>query len=68
MLSAFVAVCAVGDVESLAVTVKLLVAAVVGVPEITPVPGFNERPAGSVPAVTLQVMGAAPPLDCSVAL
>ena len=66
MLNAFAAVCAVGDVESVAVTVKLVVATVVGVPEITPDPAFSERPVGSEPAVTVQVTGAAPPLDCNV--
>lgn len=67
-LMACEAVCAVGDVESIACTVKLLVAAVVGVPEITPVPGFKDSPLGSEPAVMLHAIGVAPPLDCSVAL
>ena len=38
---------------SVAVTVKLLVAAVVGVPVIAPVAAFSERPAGKLPAETL---------------
>jgi hypothetical protein len=41
--------------ESLTVTVKLLVPACVGVPEIAPVVAFRVRPAGKAPAVTLQL-------------
>ncbi len=67
MLSAWVAVCAVGVVESVALTVKLLVPAVVGVPVMAPVLALSDRPTGSVP-VMLQVTGAVPPLDWSVAL
>ena len=46
MLSACVAVC---DVASVTLTVKLLVPASVGVPEITPVVAANVRPEGSDP-------------------
>ena len=49
-------------IPSVAVTVKLLVAAEVGVPEIRPVPAFNDKPAGSVPAVTLNVYEPLPPV------
>jgi len=64
MLSALVASCC-GVLASAACTVKFEVAAVVGVPEITPVPLFSISPAGNVPTVTLHVIGAVPPLDCS---
>ena len=40
--------------------------AVVGVPEITPVDATRLSPAGSAPALTLQVYGVVPPLACSV--
>lgn len=53
---------------SVAVTVKLVVPATVGVPSITPVPLCKVSPGGSVPVVTLQPTGAVPPLDCNVAL
>src|SRR5260370_26110567 len=67
MLRLAVAVCAVGEVESVAWTVKLngLPVVVLGVPEMTPVLGTNVSPGGSEPAVILQVMGVAPPLDVS---
>ena len=42
--------------------VKLTVPAAVGVPVIRPVVGFSVRPAGSVPADTANVSGAAPPV------
>src|ERR1700737_1585315 len=64
MLNALVAVCC-GVLASAACTVKLDVPGVVGVPEITPVPLFSDRPTGHVPKVTLHVIGAVPPLDCS---
>ena len=67
MLKAFEAVSA-GVLESVAVTVKLAVPAVVGVPEITPVAPARAKPVGSEPAVTDQVMGAAPPVDVKAAL
>ena len=40
---------------SVAVTVKLEVAAVVGVPVMTPLAAFSDRPAGKPPADTLNV-------------
>jgi hypothetical protein len=46
--------------------VKLCVSAVVGVPLITPVLVFNERPAGKVPEKILQLSGAVPPVATSV--
>ena len=42
------------------------VPAVVGVPEIPPVDATRLNPAGSVPALTLQLYGVVPPLACSV--
>jgi hypothetical protein len=60
------AVCG-GVPESVAVTVKVQVPAVMGVPEIIP-ELLNESPAGRVPLVTLQVMGGVPPVAWSVAL
>ena len=47
-------------------TVNETVPAVVGVPEITPVDAARLKPAGSDPALTLQLYGAVPPLACSV--
>jgi hypothetical protein len=54
MLRLAFAVFAVGVSESVAVTVKLTVPTYepVGVPEITPVVAFNDKPAGRLPAVT----------------
>jgi hypothetical protein len=46
---------------SIAVTVKLNVPAVVGVPVIPPVDEFKDRPGGSAPETTLSVYGGAPP-------
>ena len=66
MLRAFVAVSA-GTLESVALTVKLDVPAVVGVPVMLPL-AANANPVGSAPAETDQVIGVAPPVDCSVAL
>jgi hypothetical protein len=43
-----------------AVTVKLYVPVVVGVPEITPVVVLRDRPAGNSPSDTLHVMGSVP--------
>ena len=65
MLSACVAVCAL---LSVAFTVKLLVPAAVGVPEITPVLAASDMPVGSVPETTDQVYGVVPPLAASVVL
>jgi hypothetical protein len=54
--------------ESATFTVKLVVPAVVGVPEIAPVL-LNERPAGSDELeARLQVRVPVPPLACKVAL
>jgi hypothetical protein len=49
----------------LAVTVKFAVPAVVGVPEISPVSGSSVKPAGKLPAVTLQFI-VPPPVAESV--
>ena len=62
----FVAVCAVGAVESVTFAVKLNDPAVVGVPEIVPVAVASVRPAGSVPELMLQLYGVVPPLACNV--
>ena len=48
-------------------TVNDEVPAVVGVPDIAPVPAARLNPAGSDPALTLQLYGAVPPFACSVA-
>lgn len=61
MLSDFVAV---PPSASVAVTVKVDVPAVVGVPEM--VAPDNVRPAGNVPVVTLHVYGVEPPLAANV--
>jgi hypothetical protein len=55
MLSALVAVWAVGVVESVTFTVKLNEPEPVGVPEICPVEEFILSPAGSTPVLMLQV-------------
>ena len=55
MLRAFVAVCAVGVVESVTCTVKLNVPDVVGVPEMAPVEDVKLRPAGRDPELMLQL-------------
>ena len=54
ILRGWVALCAVGAVESVAFTVKFDVPAVVGVPERTPAV-LRERPAGSEPEITVHV-------------
>lgn len=41
-------------------------AAAVGVPPITPVAEFSERPAGNAPEVTCQLRAPSPPLAASV--
>ena len=46
--------------------VKLLVAAVVGVPVMAPVAAFNESPAGKLPAETLNVYEPLPPVALTV--
>jgi hypothetical protein len=55
MLRAFVAVCAVGVVESVIFTVKLNVPDAVGVPEIAPLEAVKLKPEGSDPELMLQV-------------
>ena len=49
---------------SVTCAVNDMVPDVVGVPEITPVDATRLNPAGSVPALTLQLYGAVPPLAC----
>ena len=51
---------------SVAVIVKLLVAAVVGVPVIAPLAAFSESPAGRLPAETLNVYKPLPPVALTV--
>jgi hypothetical protein len=64
--SDFVAVCAVGVVESVTFAVKLNEPDAVGVPEI--VPALDKvRPAGRAPELMLQLYGAVPPLAANVA-
>ena len=46
--------------------VKLLVAAVVGVPVIAPVAAFSDSPAGKLPAETLNVYEPVPPVALTV--
>jgi hypothetical protein len=62
MLSDCVAVSAAGVLESVTMAVKLNDPVVVGVPEIVPLAVASVRPAGSVPALTLQLYGAVPPV------
>ena len=64
MLSAFVCVCC-GLLESAALTLKLLVPVVVGVPVMLPVAVFRERPTGRLP-MRLQVIGNVRPVAWSV--
>jgi hypothetical protein len=49
MASDFVATCAVGAVESVALIVKLKVPEVVGMPEIVPVAALKFKPTGKDP-------------------
>jgi hypothetical protein len=65
-LNAFVAVCAVGTVESVTLAVKLNDPAVVGVPEIVPLAAASVRPGGNAPELMLQLYGVVPPLACNV--
>lgn len=60
MLRAFVVVCGIGVVESLAITVKFEIPAVVGVPEMTPVLASIDRPGGRLPALIFQLTGSVP--------
>jgi hypothetical protein len=57
----------VGVLESVTVTVKSALPAAVGVPEITP-ELLSVSPAGSAPAVSVQVKGVTPPLAVRVSL
>ena len=66
MLNACVAVCRVGAVESVTLTAKLNVPAVVGVPEIVPLAAAIVRPAGNVPELMLQLYGVVPPLAAKI--
>ena len=61
----FVAVCAVGVVESVTLAVKLKEPEAVGVPEIVPAED-SVRPPGNAPALMLQPYGVVPPLAASV--
>jgi hypothetical protein len=63
ILNAFVPVLFAASVTC---TVNETVPAVVGVPEITPVVATRLNPAGSAPALRLQLYGVVPPLACSV--
>ena len=51
---------------SVAVTVNVNVPAVVGVPEMRPLPVLSDSPVGSAPAVMLYVYGPVPPLAVMV--
>jgi hypothetical protein len=66
ILSAIVALCAVGELESVTLAVKLKVPAALGVPEICPVEALRLKPVGNDPALTLHVFGLVPPLAASV--
>lgn len=58
-----------GFPESVTVNVSAVALAVaVGVPAIAPVEAFSARPVGSVPDVSVQIYGVAPPVATSVAL
>jgi hypothetical protein len=65
MLSVMDAVC---ELASVTCAEKVLVPALVGVPEITPVPESSVSPAGREPLVMDQVYGDVPPVTASVAL
>ena len=56
-----------GVPESAAVTVKFVVPAAVGVPEMSPEP-LRVNPPGRLPVVTLQLMAPAPPVAASEVL
>jgi hypothetical protein len=66
MLNDFVAVCAVGAVESVTLAVKVNVPAAVGVPVIVPLAAAIVRPAGNVPELMLQLYGVVPPLAANI--
>ena len=54
-VSAFVAVCAEGEVESVTLAVKLNEPDAVGAPEMLPVPAVRVRPAGKAPELMVQL-------------
>jgi hypothetical protein len=56
----------VAPFPSVAVIVKLLVAALLGAPEIAPVNAFRASPTGSAPALTLNVKEPLPPVAVTV--
>ena len=56
------ALVAVAPLASVTWAVKLEVPVAVGVPLITPVEEFKDRPAGRLPTVTAHVNGEVPPL------
>ena len=60
MLTSLLAVCR-DEPESVAVIVKAVEPAAVGVPEITPVAASSERPGGKSP-ITENVYGGVPPV------
>jgi len=66
MVNDFVAVCAVGVVESVTFAVKLKEPDVVGVPEIVPLAADSVNPAGNAPELILQLYGVVPPLATKV--
>lgn len=68
ILSAAVAVFAVGVSESVTITVKLVVPTngPVGFPVMAPVEPFSERPAGRLPTLMDQVYGVIPPVAARV--
>jgi hypothetical protein len=61
-----VAVCAVGEVASVTLTVKVKEPDAVGVPVIVPLDAASVRPAGSAPELMLQLYGVVPPVAPSV--
>ena len=68
MFRAFVAVSAVGVVESETCAVKLNVPVEVGVPEMAPVEAVKLSPGGNEPAEMLQEYGVFPPRAARIAL
>ena len=66
IIESVVVAVAAGEAESVTVTLKLTVPAVVGVPVITPV-ALSVNPAGSaLPVASAHVYGALPPLATRV--
>ena len=64
----WLAVCIVGEVESVTCTVKLSVTAAAGVPLMFPVAESKSNPDGKLPAVILHMSGGAPPVAWRVTL